>query len=223
MPTLMTLLTLAAAPTPVLVELFTSEGCSSCPAADQTLQWLEATQPVEGVEVIALSLHVDYWNQLGWVDPFSSARFTARQQAYGKETYTPQMIVDGDAAFVGNQRRALEVLAQRRGAPRAQVQVTATVKGQTVEVTARSDSSAPLWVAIAEDGLTHAVTRGENRGATLSHTAVVRHLVRVEGGKVTAPLDAGWNRAHLKVVAFSQEPGPGRVLGVAAVKLPPAR
>lgn len=212
-------LLLAAAPTPVLVELFTSEGCSSCPSADEALAWLQQTQPVEGVEVIALSLHVDYWNRLGWVDPYSSPRFTARQEAYGKDTYTPQMIIDGDAAFVGSKRKALSVLADRKGAPRVAMKVTAAVKGDAVEVAVTTDSAAPLWVAIAENGLTHEVTRGENRGETLSHVAVVRQLVRVEGGKVTLPLDSSWKRGQLKVVAFHQEKGPGRVLGAASVKL----
>ena len=212
-------LLLAAAPTPVLVELFTSEGCSSCPSADEALAWLQGTQPVEGVEVIALSLHVDYWNHLGWADPFSSPRFTERQQAYAKETYTPQMIVDGDTAFVGSKRKAVSVLAERKGTPRAAMRLTATVKGDAVEVSVATDSAAPLWVAIAENGLQHQVTRGENRGETLSHVAVVRQLVRVQGGKVTLPLDSAWKRGQLKVVAFHQEKGPGRVLGVASVKL----
>lgn len=212
-------LLLAAAPTPVLVELFTSEGCSSCPSADQALQWLQDTQPVDGVEVIALSLHVDYWNHLGWADPYASPRFSARQQAYGKDTYTPQMIIDGDAAFVGNKRRAVQLLADRKGAPRANLRLTATVKGDAVEVAVTTDSAVPLWVAIAESGLTQHVTRGENRGETLTHTAVVRQLVRLEGGKVTLPLDPAWKRGQLKVVAFHQEKGPGRVLGVAAVPL----
>jgi hypothetical protein len=219
MLTLITMAALGASPTPVLVELFTSEGCSSCPSADQALEWLDTTQPVEGVEVVVLSLHVDYWNQLGWADPFSSPRFTARQEAYGKEMYTPQMIIDGDTAFVGNKRRALQALAERRGASRAEVVLTAKVKGGRVEVSAKTDSTEPLWVAVAESGLTHTVSRGENRGMTLSHTAVVRQLVRVNaGGAVSVPLGPGWKVDQLKVVAFVQQPGPGKVLGVAWTK-----
>lgn len=95
---------------PVIVELFTSEGCSSCPPADQFLAKLEAEQPIQNVEVIALEEHVDYWNNLGWTDPFSSDSATTRQYAYAGaigngNAYTPQMIVDGQDEFVGSRER----------------------------------------------------------------------------------------------------------------------
>ena len=215
----MTLLAVAATPTPVLVELFTSEGCSSCPQADQALQWLEGKQPVEGVEVIPLSLHVDYWNHLGWADPFSSRDFSHRQAAYGKETYTPQMIIDGDAAFVGSKDAAVEALSERRGEPRVAIKLAAKLGETKVEVTASAESAAPLWVALTESGLSHPVTRGENSGKTLSHSAVVRTLVQLgPSGKVELALERGWKREQLKVVAFVQQAGPGKVLGVAWVK-----
>src|SRR5579862_6113558 len=94
-------------PVPVIVELFTSEGCSSCPAADRLLARLEQMQPIAGAQVIAVEEHVDYWNQLGWTDPFSSPQYRARQNDYGKafrvsDIYTPQMIVNGQSAFVGS-------------------------------------------------------------------------------------------------------------------------
>src|SRR5947207_1240023 len=113
------------APTPVLVELFTSEGCSSCPPADLLLARLQKEQPIKGVQVIPLSEHVDYWNQLGWTDPFSSGAFTSRQQSYSRairstDVYTPQMLVDGTVAFVGSDsRKAIETLTAAARAPKA--------------------------------------------------------------------------------------------------------
>src|ERR1700722_20120515 len=94
-------------PVPVIVELFTSEGCSSCPAADRMLARLEQTQPVPGAQVVAIEEHVDYWNQLGWNDPFSSPQYRARQNDYAvalkaNNIYTPQMVVNGQSAFVGS-------------------------------------------------------------------------------------------------------------------------
>src|SRR5688572_1762117 len=97
--------------TPVLVELFTSEGCSSCPPADALLISFVQKQPVEGVEIIAIGEHVDYWNHIGWTDRFSSASYSQRQAAYATKfglgsVYTPQMVVDGAAELVGSERGA---------------------------------------------------------------------------------------------------------------------
>jgi hypothetical protein len=112
---------------PVLIELFTSEGCSSCPPADALLSRLQQSQPIPGVELITLSEHVDYWNQLGWTDPFSSAVLTVRQRQYaavlrGDGVYTPQMIVDGKTGFVGSDsQKALQAISEAARAPKTAI------------------------------------------------------------------------------------------------------
>ena len=115
---------------PVIVELFTSEGCSSCPPADAVLAQLQQTQPVAGAEVIALSEHVDYWNYIGWTDPFSSSAFSARQETYARtfgqqdNVYTPQMIVDGQTEFNGSaMNKAREAIAKAARSPKADVRI----------------------------------------------------------------------------------------------------
>src|SRR5258707_14554463 len=114
--------------TPVVVELVTSEGCSSCPPADEVLSKLDKMQPIDGVEVIALGEHVDYWNKLGWIDPYSSEDFSRRQSRYSDafkqdSVYTPQMIVDGLDEFAGgNMERARMAIARAAQAPKASIQ-----------------------------------------------------------------------------------------------------
>src|SRR5581483_8973602 len=130
----------ACADTPVLVELFTSEGCSSCPPADQLLAKLESQQPVSGVHIIALSEHVDYWDRLGWRDPFSSAQFSQRQQVYSQVLrdsgpYTPEMVVDGATGFVGSEsREALQAIATAARAQKAVVQISGGAGKLTIQV-----------------------------------------------------------------------------------------
>lgn len=223
--------------TPVLVELFTSEGCSSCPPADALLMKLNDSQPLSGVNVIALEEHVYYWDRQGWRDPFSSASFTARQQRYtewlGVESpYTPEMVVDGQKEFVGSDSgTALSELA--KSARRAKTPVHLTWKeksgGQatlTVHVDA-AKSSGDVLLAITESKLASDVARGENAGRNLKHTAVVRRLTPI--GKFKAgeafstdtvvTLASDWKPENVSAVVFVQEQSKGTVFAVGQLGL----
>src|SRR5215472_16175220 len=168
---------LGYAQTPVLVELFTSEGCSSCPPADKLLQALEAGQPVAGAHIIVLSEHVDYWDRLGWRDPFSSAQFTERQQDYSRlfrdsGPYTPEMVVDGGAGFTGNDRaEALRTIGHAARAAKAAVRVSGDTGKLSIDVEGVKHG-ADVMLAITERNLISEVARGENAGRRLTHTAV---------------------------------------------------
>jgi hypothetical protein len=231
---------------PVLVELFTSEGCSSCPPADELLMRLEQSQPVAGAEVIALSEHVDYWNRLGWRDPYSSAEFSRRQNDYARtfntdDVYTPQMVVDGRAQFVGsNSGKAREVIEDSSRDSKSSVIVTIAsedksaasltlaVRVEGLPETSKGNS-AEVLLAITEGGLRSNVSSGENAGRRLTHSAVVRKFSRIgsidsqNGGVFSAQpvvaLDKAWKRESLKAVIFVQERASRRVTGVAAVPL----
>ncbi len=185
---------------PVLVELFTSEGCSSCPPADEALTRLEQMQPVTGAQIIALGQHVDYWNRLGWTDPFSSAAFSQRQsdyaRAFGKDgVYTPQMIVDGRTEFPGgNVNLARNAINEATKTPKAMVELTRTDSAPAANAPAAKTGDAPLQIrignmpavsegdtaevmlAITESNLRTDVPRGENAGRRLRHASVVRQL-----------------------------------------------
>lgn len=224
----------------MLVELFTSEGCSSCPAADQALAALAREQPVAGAEIVPLELHVDYWNQLGWADPFSSPEATARQERYAASAsvrgytaglYTPQMVVDGTRSFVGNRALAVEAVGQSLGLPKRSVSAEARPAPGGVDVELRvgagEDRAATLFVALSEAGLSSQVTRGENQGRTVAHAPVVRVLEPVAtiagagwAGSVRLVVTKSWRRENLRIVAFAQDRSSGRVVGIATARLP---
>jgi len=211
----------------VLVELFTSEGCSSCPPADAVLARLHRQETVAGVELIVLSEHVDYWNSLGWKDPFSDARFSERQGDYGGRVYTPQAVVDGRIDVLGSDERAIvtAVTAAARE-PHGDLRLTAAKKGVRIAVAGLSGhSDADVMVAVVEDGLVSKVERGENAGRTLAHTAVVRALQRVGtvaagaaqwSAEVPVPSSDSWKEP--RVVAFVQDVRTRRVLAAGALK-----
>jgi len=192
---------------PALVELFTSEGCSSCPPADALLARL-ADEPA----VAALSLHVDYWDGLGWRDPWSARFATERQRAYARRLgerslYTPQMIVDGTDAFVGSDaRRARDALARAARAPKASL----APDGDALIVRDLPIPRAEAWHARVRREATTRVERGENAGATLRHVAIAEALTPLgtvaEGARLDPPGPG---------LVVLQEPGPGRVVGLA--------
>jgi hypothetical protein len=177
---------LPSARVPVLLELFTSEGCSSCPPADRLLEQFDSQQPVGGAELIVLSEHVDYWNQLGWKDPFSSAQYSERQRDYaralGGEVYTPELVVDGTTGFVGSDesdaRRAIRDAVK---APKTPLRVDVQRGDGKARVTIHSDRAVEgtLYLALAHDAMKSQVTRGENSGRALTHVAVVYSLEKV--------------------------------------------
>lgn len=217
----------AAQKTPVLVELFTSEGCSSCPPADSLLIRLEELQPVAGARIIVLSQHVDYWNRLGWADPYSSALFSRRQNEYAdafgsRGVYTPQMIVDGQEELVGSDAsRAQQAIARAAARAKLPVVVTFTAEAKSdrgrihIEVGRGAGDSLPgdaeAFLAITESNISTDVPRGENTGRTLRHTGVVRTLKSL--GPLTPSqtfeedvrLPAAWQRKNLSAVVFLQE------------------
>jgi hypothetical protein len=188
-------------PVPVLVELFTSEGCSSCPPADLLLTRLAAEKTIDGVEIVPLAFHVDYWNRLGWTDRFSSPAYTDRQQRYASawkttdRVYTPQAVVDGRIEFLGTDvKAALAALADAGARPHARVGIdvlpAAASAGSgpasarrtlrvTVTPAAGAAFSGEVLLGVAEDGLSSQVTAGENANRRLEHTGVVRSLTRI--------------------------------------------
>ena len=177
----------AGEPTPVLVELYTSQGCSSCPPADALLRELVRRQPVAGATVVPLSLHVDYWNRLGWSDPWSDELFGARQMLYADaegRRYTPQMVVDGSRRFIGSSRaKAREAIAEagRRSKVRLDVRADQLGGGRlrvavSGEGIAAGDGEVLVHLALTRSSAANEVRRGENAGRRLEHVAVVRRL-----------------------------------------------
>lgn len=223
---------------PVLVELFTSEGCSSCPPADVLLAKLQREQPVPGAEIVALSLHVDYWDHQGWKDPFASKTFTARQQSYARvfgedRLYTPQMVVDGRDEFTGSdEAKALRIVGQAASRTRLPLTLDARAAASSVKISidlpAAPADAEPIdvIVALTEDGLTSAVRRGENSGRTLSHAAVTRRLqtlgaLEKESFVASGALDlhASWKPERMRAVVFLQGRTSRHVYGAAAAAL----
>jgi hypothetical protein len=221
---------------PVVLELFTSEGCSSCPPADLMLSRLEREQPVSGVEVIALGEHVDYWDHLGWRDRFSSPLFTARQQDYGRQfhlesVYTPQLVVNGEKEVLGSDMNAAtQAIRSAAASPRAVVSLQLTGNSVAFEVRGLPPSvrNADMFLAVTESGVETSVANGENAGHRLRHAPVVRSLTSL--GKLDTKKDGAysatarlmlnpeWNRANLRLVLFVEDHASRRVVGAATLR-----
>jgi len=217
---------------PIVVELFTSEGCSSCPPADALLSKLQQSGPVEGAEVLVLGEHVDYWNHLGWADRFSSAGFTQRQGEYARRfdldaSYTPQMVIDGHTELVGNDERGVRrqlALAAKSPKP-AQVRLAwGNHRELQVEIKATDAGDEKVLLAVTEDGLSTQVGNGENGGRTLRHSGVVRELREIgalRNGQFSAavktPRRGDWKGENLRAIVFVQKSGHGDITGAASL------
>ena len=228
--------------TPVLVELFTSEGCSDCPPADTLLAHLQQDQPIPSANIIALEEHVDYWDHLGWHDPFSSHEATVRQMAYTQrlhldDNYTPQMIVDGTEQFVGSDSaHALRAITSATRISKlaitlSPISFSGSHASGAVSVSANpaAPSNADLYAALVQRSATTNVLRGENGGHTLHHVSTVLAMEKVGTlHKAATPISFSLNipkndsAADLAVVVFAQQPSQGAILGVAASIVGPA-
>lgn len=220
----------------VLVELFTSEGCSSCPPADTLLAKLDELKTFNGVPVIVLSEHVDYWNHDGWHDPFSSETWTDRQNNYNQRfhldsVFTPQMVIDGTQQVVGSKgtdvAHAIETASGSPG--KLQIQITDTSWTEDIlhatvsvpEVSPQAAKGATLYAVLADDEDTSNVARGENSGHTLKHVSVVRVMQRVSAlhgpysGSVQVRLPHGVAHNKMRLIIFAQKGDNGQVFGAA--------
>jgi hypothetical protein len=220
---------------PVVVELFTSEGCSSCPPADNLLTRLARSFP--DIEVIPLSEHVDYWNHLGWTDRFSAPLFSARQQDYGRtfkleNVYTPQMVVDGEAEFNGSDAgRAQQEILKAAQDPKAALAIAMRsddVAHLQITGVPAGVRSVDMFLAITETGLETIPRAGENNGHRLRHTGVVRTLTSighfdarksaVYSADARVSLNPQWSRENLRLVWFVQDRSTRKIIGAATAR-----
>jgi len=222
-------------PRAVLVELFTSEGCLSCPPADALLRGIDGKRTDYGQLIVGISEHVTYWNQVGWSDPFSAPAYTERQNTYGARlgldsVYTPQMVINGEEQIVDSDSASLlRALQKEEHRPQLDIHIaSASISGNMLMVDFSVDGNVPgqgvdIFAVLAEDVTSSNVLRGENSGRTLSHVSVARSMTRVASFKTAAE-----QSVHIPVaksvmtrpsqgrhlVLFAQTTGLGRVLGV---------
>jgi len=228
-----------------VVELFTSQGCSSCPPADRLLSRL-ANDPKYRGRVIPLSFHVDYWNHIGWTDPYSSPKWSERQRAYAARTfrsnriYTPQAVVNGREECVGSKDGEIKARIERALAVEPAGRVTLEILPPTansplrVKVGAKlaqtaAEGDLDLWVAVYQDGLSTEVGSGENASRTLRNDRVVRRFEKAftlpgtagsgRSGELVLGIDKRWKPESLGVAAFLQDPATLAIHGAAAYSM----
>ena len=216
------------APQPVVVlELFTSQGCSSCPPADKALQDITEQAAQAGQAVYGLSFHVDYWNRLGWQDPFSTKQYTDRQRQYDRalktQTYTPQIVINGKQELIGGQRGRIEQVIQtiQKQPASAFVSVDGTLKRDAGQVMVNYTLSATgpyrVNVALVQKEARTPVKNGENGGRTLVNTNVVRQFRTIDEsdktGSVSLPLPTDLSSDQTGVLVYVQRTDTGQVVG----------
>ena len=219
---------------PVLLELFTSQGCSSCPPADRVLSRLNAEARAGDLSVVALSFHVDYWNRLGWTDPYSDAAYSQRQRIYARKlgdnrVYTPELVVDGRTGHVGSREREVRQAIRSAGARQQVLPVDISVMPSgknTLELTytlGQVPGGTLLQVVLVDPMVNNEVPRGENRGRHLEHVQVVRSFQTIESPKKSGTVQLDLNTLDYpeqgQVVVFLQDAETWHVLGVASLGL----
>ena len=219
----------------VLLELYTSEGCPTCPPADANLAFLEREQPFAETEIITLALHVDYWNSVGWKDAYSSPVFSRRQQIYTqalkvKQSYTPQMIVDGKIEFTGsNMAKAQKAILDAVKTVKANIEITRIADKFNVKISdIPAHADATVFLAVTENNVASNRKGALKSGADGGQSSVVRQLSSL--GMLSAAqtvlefetalqMSSDWNRENLKIVVFVQENASRKILGAARTSL----
>jgi len=222
----------ARAQQPVVIELFTSEGCSSCPPADAMLTKLSHQRNSSLAKLILLGEHVEYWNGPGWTDRFSAPTYTQRQYDYVKDfhlatAYTPQIVIDGHLQTSGNDPRTVEqTILQEAKTPKPAAVSLRFLSPEKLQVVVDNPAHTKMEVlfAVTEDDLTTNVRGGENGGRTLTHSAVVRELHRLGATSdakfdktVNVPDKPDWKKGDLRAIVLVQNPSSGQILGAAEV------
>ena len=209
-----------------VVELFTSEGCSSCPPADAVVAKIQKESDDKPIYILAF--HVDYWNRLGWKDVFSSADYSRRQNQYAdwlktSEVYTPQIVVNGKTEFVGSEegtlRNAIKANLQKDAAAEimlSNIKVDGNKASLSYQITGNTGNTV-LLVAVVQKSAQTKVERGENAGHTLSHVQIVRSLqslnLKGSGGTESISLPTGFDAKGSELIAFLQNTSTGAIIG----------